>query len=217
MTGLPDGTFLITNGAKQGQAGFGLATLPNTNAVLYDPSRPRNQRMSVMANTTIYRLYHSESILLADGRVLVSGSDPEDTRFPQEYRIETFSPPYMFLDTPAPQFTLQNTDWDYGETVTLTITKHTNAITDLVVTLLAADASTHGSSMGQRTFFPATSCSGTTCKVTAPPNAKICPPSWFQVFVLDGGRPSESTYVRIGGDPANIGNWPDFDDFTLPG
>lgn len=217
MTGLPDGTFLITNGAEQGQAGFGLATQPNTNAVLYDPTLPVNQRMSVLANSTIYRLYHSESILLSDGRVLVSGSDPEDTRFPQEYRIETFSPPYMFSEIPAPEFTIEDIDWDYGETVTINITSHTSPIGDLVVSLLAADTSTHGSTMGQRTYFPATSCSGTTCTVTAPPDAKICPASWFQLFVIDGGRPSESTYVRVGGDPANIGSWPDYEDFTPPG
>ena len=100
MTALPDGTYskftltlvansailtraVILNGAKQGVAGFGLATNPNLNAVLYDPSKPINRRMSVMANTTIARMYHSEAILMQDGRVLVSGSDPQDGRNPQ--------------------------------------------------------------------------------------------------------------------------------------
>lgn len=66
MTALPDGTYMILNGAFQGAAGFGLATGPNLNAVLYDPSKPVNQRMSVMANTTIARLYHSEAILMQE-------------------------------------------------------------------------------------------------------------------------------------------------------
>lgn len=57
MTALPDGTYLIINGAQQGEAGFGLAIKPNLNAVLYDPSKPVNQRMSIMANTTIARMY----------------------------------------------------------------------------------------------------------------------------------------------------------------
>ena len=34
---LPDGTFLIANGAQQGVAGFGLAEDPNLTALLYDP------------------------------------------------------------------------------------------------------------------------------------------------------------------------------------
>jgi hypothetical protein len=80
-------------------------------------------------------------------------------------------------------------------------------------------ASTHGNSMGQRTFFPATTCSGSSCSVTAPSNANVCPPGWFQMFLLDGNNvPSHATWVRIGGDPANLGNWPDHPDFQpLPG
>lgn len=82
MVALPDGTYLIMNSGQQVFAGFGLDTNLNHNAVLYDPSKPLHARMSVIANTTIDRLYHSEAILLQDGRILVSGSDPEDVRYP---------------------------------------------------------------------------------------------------------------------------------------
>jgi len=67
---------VIANGGQHGVAGFGLAGVPNYNAILYDPAKPVNQRMSVMANTTVARLYHSEAIVLLDGRVMISGSDP---------------------------------------------------------------------------------------------------------------------------------------------
>jgi hypothetical protein len=53
MAGLPDGTYLILNGGQHGVAGFGLGGSPNLNAVLYDPSKPVNSRMSIMANTTV--------------------------------------------------------------------------------------------------------------------------------------------------------------------
>lgn len=117
MAGLPDGTYIILNGAEHGYAGFGLAGSPNYNAVLYDPSKPVNQRMSIMANTTVARLYHSEATLLLDGRVLVSGSDPTGdfmspaNDFPEEYRVEVFTPPYLLSGLPRPTFTLLNTDW----------------------------------------------------------------------------------------------------------
>lgn len=88
MVGLPDGTILIVNGASQGTAGFALASDPNMNAVLFNPSQPQGQRFSILNNTSIARMYHSEATLLPDGRVLISGSDPEDRRFPQEFRIE---------------------------------------------------------------------------------------------------------------------------------
>ncbi|KAE8449788.1 hypothetical protein EG329_007563 [Mollisiaceae sp. DMI_Dod_QoI] len=33
---LPDGTYMIINGGQQSRAGFGLATQPNLNAILYN-------------------------------------------------------------------------------------------------------------------------------------------------------------------------------------
>ena len=221
MAALPDGTYLIANGAHLGRAGFGLATAPNYNSVLYDPRKPQHTRMSVMANTTIARLYHSELSLLDDGTVLVSGSDPEDVRAfaPQEYRNEIWTPPYILNGAPRPSFKLTNIDWSYGQSVTFPITPSgTGAVTAYKVSMVGAISSTHGNSMGQRTYFPATSCSGTSCTVTAPPNANVCPPSWFQVFVLDGNNiPSHAQWVRIGGDPAQLGKWPNYPDFTTPG
>lgn len=215
MTALPDGTYMILNGAHQGVAGFGLATSPNLNAVLYDPSKPVNQRMSVMANTTVARMYHSESTLMQDGRVMVSGSDPQDGKNPEEYRVEVFSPPYALSGLPAPAFTIANKDWSYGQSVSFTITRGSTA--NLRVSLMGAAVSTHGNSMGQRTIFPAVSCAGTTCTVTAPPDVHTAPLGWYQMFVLDGPTPSLSTWVRIGGDPAKLGNWPTQADFLKPG
>lgn len=219
MTALPDGTYLILNGGKQGRAGFGLTVDPNHNAVLYDPTKPVNQRMSVMANTTVDRMYHSEAILLQDGRVLVSGSDPQDVRFAQEYRVEVFVPPYLLSGAAQPIFTIVNnvTSFGYGETITLNVVQYQGLPSDIKVSLMGADSSTHGNSMGQRTIFPAVSCSGTTCVVTTPPNANVSPPGWHQLFVLDGPTPSHSQWIRIGGDPAGLGNWPEAPGFSRPG
>ena len=219
IAALPDGTYLINNGAHKGVAGFGLGTDPNLNAVLYDPSKPFNQRMSVMANTTVARMYHSESVLLDDGRVLVSGSDPEDPRYPQEYRMEVFMPPYLLSGKPRPSYTIASTnrDWSYGGSYQITNVKLPNG-GPASVTLLGAVASTHGNSMGQRTIMPAVSCSGTTCTITAPPNVKVAPAGWFQVWLMDNGIPSNASWVRIGGDPGSLGNWPKgLADFTTPG
>ena len=88
MVPLPDGTFLILNGAMSGEAGFGLASDPNFVAYLYDPPQPVSQRISILNETIVPRLYHSEAALLPDGRVLVSGSDPQTPGFNEEFRIE---------------------------------------------------------------------------------------------------------------------------------
>ncbi|KAI0196357.1 copper radical oxidase [Astrocystis sublimbata] len=215
MVNLPDGRVLILNGAYNGRAGFGLATNPNKGAVLYDPSKPVGARMSQLASSTIARLYHSEAVLMNDGRVLVSGSDPQDMINPEEYRLEYFSPDYILSGAAKPTFTITNKDWAYGATVSFTLTSTLRGA--VKVSLIAAVGSTHGNNMGQRTIFPAFSCNGSACSVTAPPNARVSPPAWYQMFVLDGPTPSHAVWVRIGGDPAGIGNWPDLPGFTAPG
>jgi hypothetical protein len=187
MAGLPDGTYLIVGGGQHGVAGFGLGGAPNWNAglflffstslsskfqlttqpqVLYDPTKPVNQRMSVMANTTVARLYHSEAIVLLDGRVMISGSDPtgnynpDPNSWPEEYRVEVFTPPYILSGAARPTFTITNKDWAYGAGVTFT-----SSVGGVKVSLLGSVSSTHGNSMGQRTLFPAVSCTGTSCTV----------------------------------------------------
>jgi hypothetical protein len=94
MVSLPDGTIMIMNGAHHGAAGFGLAEDPNLNALLYDPTQTVGSRFSILNNTIVARMYHSEASLLPDGRVLISGSDPQTfwangtARYPEEFRIE---------------------------------------------------------------------------------------------------------------------------------
>src|SRR5438132_13100132 len=108
-------TYMIINGAHKGIAGFNVASDPNLNAVLYDPSQPVEQRMSILNSTTIARLYHSEATLLPDGRVLVSGSDPKTNGYPEELRLEVYIPPYLNQGLKQPRFTITQTDWTYSE------------------------------------------------------------------------------------------------------
>ncbi|KAF1940221.1 galactose oxidase [Clathrospora elynae] len=217
MATLPDGTYMIMNGAEIGAAGFGLADQSNLNAVLYDSTKPKHQRMSIMANTTIARMYHSEAVVMDDGRVLVSGSDPQDgVKHPQEHRLEVFLPPYLLSGAPQPTFDLLQNDWIWEADYSFTLTSSTGG--GIKVSLLGAESSTHGSSMGARILFPQVSCSGNACTVKAPKGPYIAPVGWYRMFVLDGPTPSHAKWVRIGGDPAGLGNWPNAAAFQpLPG
>jgi hypothetical protein len=212
---LPDGTFMIVNGAHAGVAGFGLASDPNLSALLYDPSQPVGSRISILGSTTIARMYHSEATLLPDGRVLISGSDPQTPGLPEELRIEVYIPPYLSSGLKQPVVTVPNTDWSYGGQFQINI--QTFQGQTLRVSLVAAVSSTHGNTMGGRTIFPAFTCNGNTCTVTAPPNANVSPPGWHQLFILDGPTPSHGVFIRIGGDPAKLGNWPALPGFNPPG
>ena len=212
---LPDGTYMIINGAQQGVAGFGAASDPNLSALLYDPSQPVGSRISILNNSTIPRMYHSEATLLPDGRVLLSGSDPQTSGLLEELRIEVYIPPYLSQGLTQPTVTVSNTDWAYGGQYQINVQLFQGQT--MRVSLVAAVSSTHGNVMGSRTIFPIFSCQGSVCTVTAPPNAQVSPPGWHQLFVLDGPTPSHGVFVRIGGDPAKLGDWPKLPDFTLPG
>ena len=97
MINLPNGEVLIINGAQNGFQGWGKAGNPALSPVSYNPS---TGRYTVQAATTIPRMYHSTANLLADGRVVVAGSNTHqyytyNRAYPTELRVEAFSPPYL--------------------------------------------------------------------------------------------------------------------------
>lgn len=75
---LPDGTVLWVNGANRGAQGFELATDPTFPALLYDPTKALGARWTQLASSTIPRLYHSVALLLLDGTVMITGSNPHE-------------------------------------------------------------------------------------------------------------------------------------------
>lgn len=75
---LPDGTVLWLNGCNKGSQGFELAADPTYAALLYDPTKALGQRWTQLASSTIARLYHSVALLLLDGTVMVTGSNPHE-------------------------------------------------------------------------------------------------------------------------------------------
>jgi hypothetical protein len=134
--------------------------------------------------------------------------------------IQVYIPPYLNQGLKPPTFELSNTDWDYdGSYTIINVQLFQGTMTSTFrVSLVAAASSTHGNAMGARTIFPKVTCDGmATCTIVAPPHAGVSPPGWHQLFVLDGPTPSHSRWVRIGGDPSGIGNWPDLPGFIIPG
>jgi hypothetical protein len=208
---------LIVNGAQLGVSGFASASRPNLTPVLYNPFLPLGQRMTELASTTIARLYHSEASLMLDGTVLISGSDPRDPNFPQEYRHERFVPPYLLAGLARPVFMLTSKDWTYGARIPIFLKAPPGPSNVLAVYLIGGASSTHGNTMSTRTIKPPLKCDKLTCYILAPPDAKVCPPGWFMLFLLNGPTPSLAQWVRIGGDPAQLGNWPPGPVFTRPG
>ncbi|KAI1784567.1 hypothetical protein LXA43DRAFT_1041616 [Ganoderma leucocontextum] len=65
------------------------------------------------------------------------------------------------------------------------------------------------------TLCPEFSCNGNTCTVVASPHAFVVPPGSYALRILDCPTPSHSNWVRIGGDPGRLGNWPDVPNVPL--
>ena len=70
--------------------------LPHIDEAVLEPElyKPDENRWYIIADMKVDRLYHSNALLLPDGRVMTAGSNPE--RGKNELRIEIFNPPYLF-------------------------------------------------------------------------------------------------------------------------
>src|SRR5215208_146735 len=129
---LPDRTVLATGGAAVEENKVQAAL----EAELFDPRTGKWRRG---AKSRVPRLYHSVALLMPDGKVITAGSNPK--RGIEEYRIEVYSPPYLFKG-PRPEITLARDHAKYGASVRVT-TPDPGAVRE--VNLIRPSATTHAS------------------------------------------------------------------------
>ncbi len=99
MTLLPDDNVLVTGGTSGD--GFNDTTQPVYAAEMWNIY---TKTWTTMASQTVGRFYHSNALLLPDGRVLSAGGD-------FAYQTEIYSPPYLFKG-PRPTITSAPTSVD---------------------------------------------------------------------------------------------------------
>jgi hypothetical protein len=178
--------------ASGGSAGAGFN--PSTN-IVYTPEiwDPGTGQWTEVANYKMPRLYHSETLLLTDGRVLsVGGGQPAASGLTDNYNAEIYSPSYLFNPdgTPTtssrPIITAAPTAVSYGSNFALTV-QNVAAGTASVLWIRLGSV-THAYNMGQRLNHLASSQSGTTLTVSAPSSANLAPPGHYLLFVLNGNK-----------------------------
>ncbi|KAF8210896.1 glyoxal oxidase N-terminus-domain-containing protein [Mycena galopus ATCC 62051] len=215
---LPDGRVMLVNGATTGVAGYGNvgnqigqsnADNPAFTPVIYDPAAPVGSRFSTagLVASTIPRLYHSTASLTPNGTVMLAGSNPNNdvttVKYPTEYRLEFYSPPYM--NVVRPSYTGLPATINYNVTFNLAVTLPANTI-NVTVALIDLGFATHGVHMDQRMVQLVSTLSSDkkTLTVTAPPTAPIYPPGPAYLYVVTNtGAPSfgHKTIVGTGASP----------------
>jgi len=139
------------------------------------------------------RTYHSQSMLLPDGRILSIGNNPGDGSF--NMQISVYSPPYLFDGArPVIDSVAHASDWVYGNHYTI---KTSTPIKS--AELLRPAAVTHQSDPNQRFVALPISGSGDTVNLNLSSNHNIAPPGWYMLFVTSGNNvPSVAKWVHVG-------------------
>lgn len=219
MVILPTEDILLLNGAKTGTSGWNDAEDPNLVPALYTPKGPSRQRFKELAAGTIPRMYHSSSVLLPDGTVLVAGSNTHngynlDAKYPTELRVEKLSPPYLdpSLAWLRPSIVVDSSDKviHYGQRFSVKVKSNELTVKnrdDLKLTMYAPAFTTHGISMNQRLLIlslvkviknvgPATEGLHDIIAL-APSSGAVAPPGYYLLYVVYKGVPSVAMWVQI--------------------
>ncbi|KAF4310289.1 putative glyoxal oxidase protein [Botryosphaeria dothidea] len=214
---LPDGTVIWLNGCNHGAQGFGLGTDPTFDALLYNPDAKLGQRWSTAGTTNIPRLYHSVALLLLDGTLMVTGSNPVEqpviskngnTAFPYdtEFRVEIYTPPYLQGTNAKKRPTavaLSSTAVKADGKTTFSISFTAPAAAKSVkVALYHGGFVTHSVHMGHRmVYLDSTGWkAGATAQkitVTGPPSTNVAPPGPYVVYVVVDGIPAVGKTVMV--------------------
>jgi len=188
---LPNGKVLVSGGSSKDED----ITTAVLQAQLYDPA---TNTFAPAGSMEFPRVYHSNTLLLPDGRVLAVGGNPE--RKVYEPHIEIYYPPYLFNSSGAPAkrpsiSSVTPSVISYGSSFSLR-SPEANAIRSVV--LIRAGAVTHAFDMEQRlvglNFTPYPGY----LTVTAPANGNLAPPGFYLLFAIDSyGVPSVGKFVQL--------------------
>ncbi|WP_434596760.1 galactose oxidase-like domain-containing protein [Streptomyces sp. A5-4] len=193
---MPDDS-VFTSGGSEDYRGRGASNI--LRAQFYDP---RTNGFREAAEPTVGRNYHSEALLLPDGRVVTFGSDSlfgdrDNTKLGKfEQRMEIYTPPYLFRDKaqrPALQDGPRTPDARGRVTYR---TAHPERIER--ARLMRPSAVTHTTDVEQRSIELDVTKGKGEVTLAVPGDKSLVPPGSYMLFVTDAeGTPSEAKWIHV--------------------
>ena len=196
-------TVLLPDGSKV-QVGGGLGSSGTAGQYAYNDSQrqvelfdPATNTWRLGASQAEGRAYHSTAVLLPDGRVISAGDNYNGATAgggKTTDNAEIYSPPYLFKGgRPAISAAPDSVNWadSFGINSPDQVSR---------AVLMAPAATTHGNDMNQRHVELAVTdtVSGAGVNVVSPPNARVAPPGYYMLFLLNSqGAPSVARWVRL--------------------
>jgi len=193
---MPDDTVFTSNGSEDYR---GRSASNILKAQFYDP---KDNAFHEAAAPTVGRNYHSEALLLPDGRVATFGSDPlfddqQNTKLGHfEQRMEVFTPPALHRagdDRPVLRGGAEVLDENHRATYR---TDHPDRI--VKARLMRPSAVTHTTDVEQRSIELGLTKDAHSVTVDVPKDPSLVPPGWYMLFVTDAdGTPSEAKWIQV--------------------
>ncbi|MFJ3788313.1 galactose oxidase-like domain-containing protein [Kitasatospora sp. NPDC090091] len=200
---MPDGTLMTVNGA------YDIRDYGNGP---YNPNADLKYRQTELRDAQgnwklgpVQRLprgYHSNAVVLPDGRVMVTGdelqqlaNDP-DINDDMNGTIEIYEPAYLHQGNRPSLDRAPTGAIGYDKKFLVTTSTPERAAKAV---LLAPTTSTHSVNTSQRHLeLRLSSRAGNRLEFQAPPDAKAAPPGWYMLFLLnDQGVPSVAQWVQL--------------------
>jgi hypothetical protein len=188
---LPDRTVLQTGGTNttwQNNAEPGFTY--RYSSEIYHPDTNTWEKA---APSKVGRTYHSEALLLPDGRVATFGGNASDQGGPFEMRIELYSPDYLKRTRPTLGFGDDPITIPRGGT-----TAFTSDVPLRWVELVRPSAATHSNDPDQRLVDLPFTQDGAAVTASLDANPNLTPPGWYMLFGVDeAGTPSVAQWVQV--------------------
>jgi Galactose oxidase-like, Early set domain len=154
---------------------------------------PDTNEWTPMADMKVDRLYHSNALLLPDGRVMSAGSNPQRTM--NELRIEIFRPPYLFAG-PRPVIGKCPPEIQYEKNFEIE-SSDVEVIGE--VCLIRSTVTTHCVNTEQRYVgLEFSKLDTNTIRISIPSNRNLAPPGYYMLFIINQRKvPSTGHFVHL--------------------